>query len=248
MERRKARCSSTVDSTFLVALADRNATDQGDLRHSLLDLSENLQWDAQVCFRLLQIVMGDRERQPIDEATLERRDDARQEHWTQSTSEVALKIVRTGLAEPEMRDELFLQVLCQITGNPSTASCIRGWQMLNVLLTCFPPSSSLEPCLRNFLQERSTQEGTATLAEHACQSLDSVLQRGARTRLPSVASVGAAAAAAATARSADDDRASRLFGASIEEIMARARNETEPFVLPPFLPFLTEVREHIRCV
>jgi hypothetical protein len=52
---------------------------------------------------------------------------------------------------PELRDEIFLQLCKQLTGNPSVGSTERGWVLLHVALCSFPPSEELE----NFLEVRA---------------------------------------------------------------------------------------------
>ena len=48
-----------------------------------------------------------------------------------------------GLANPEvMRDEIYLQVMRQMHGNPSARSVIHSWQLLSMLCTTLPPSAT----------------------------------------------------------------------------------------------------------
>jgi hypothetical protein len=54
---------------------------------------------------------------------------------------------------PELRDEIFIQLCKQLTGNPSVVAVERGWVLLHVALCSFPPSEELE----NFLEVRSRQ-------------------------------------------------------------------------------------------
>lgn len=59
-----------------------------------------------------------------------------------------------GLALPELRDEILLQLAKQLTGNPSLASAERGWVLLHAALATFPPSEELENFLELWLRER----------------------------------------------------------------------------------------------
>lgn len=54
--------------------------------------------------------------------------------------EITTKVVNV----PSLRDEIFAQVIKQLTSNPSADSMKRGWQMLLVLLMIAPPSPKFE--------------------------------------------------------------------------------------------------------
>lgn len=54
--------------------------------------------------------------------------------------EICTKVVNVSA----LRDELFAQVIKQLTGNPSADSMRRGWQLLLVLLMLVPPSPKFE--------------------------------------------------------------------------------------------------------
>jgi hypothetical protein len=110
------------------------------LRQPLTDMDKSVQSVALKCFRDLQRVMGDRlycrknrqktsdslEPKALDLQTIQRHLDY-------------------GIWEQQLRDELYLQVLKQITANPSARSTQRGWQVLSVYANAFPPSKQLIP-------------------------------------------------------------------------------------------------------
>lgn len=54
--------------------------------------------------------------------------------------EICAKVVNV----PALRDEIFAQVIKQLTSNPSADSTKRGWQLLLVLLMIVPPSPKFE--------------------------------------------------------------------------------------------------------
>jgi hypothetical protein len=61
---------------------------------------------------------------------------------------LAREIIEKGILQPEIRDEIFIQVIKQLTNNPSPESCRKGWQLMELALKHFPPSSAFE----NFLE------------------------------------------------------------------------------------------------
>ncbi|XP_018417061.1 PREDICTED: unconventional myosin-XV-like [Nanorana parkeri] len=67
-----------------------------------------------------------------------------------------------------LRDEVFCQVLKQITENPKQESCNRGWIMLSLLTGYFLPSPTLLPCVTKYLQDTvgDYQEISRNCQEH----------------------------------------------------------------------------------
>ena len=52
-------------------------------------------------------------------------------------------IVQKGIANRELRDEIYAQIVDQTYGNPDEASAERGWMLMGLCLSAFPPSPSL---------------------------------------------------------------------------------------------------------
>merc|ERR1711871_407327 len=63
----------------------------------------------------------------------------------------AQDIVVAAKADASLGDEVFVQVLKQLTCNPSRRSSLLGWKLLLQLCQQVPPSESLEEFLRSFL-------------------------------------------------------------------------------------------------
>jgi len=78
---------------------------------------------------------------------------------------LALELLTTGIATHLLRDEIFCQVMKQVTENPKPESEARGWNLMSMLLAAFPPSQSLENYLELFL--RKSNKMTCVKVLHA---------------------------------------------------------------------------------
>lgn len=81
-------------------------------------------------FKLVQIYMGDRKARD-----------------GMSLNSVAMDIIGTALAQPPLRDELYIQLCRQTTENHIRESLIRGWELLAICLSFLPPSPTFQPAL-----------------------------------------------------------------------------------------------------
>lgn len=81
-------------------------------------------------FKLVQIYMGDRKARD-----------------GMSLNSVAMDIIGTALAQPPLRDELYIQLCRQTTENHIRESLIRGWELLTICLSFLPPSPTFQPAL-----------------------------------------------------------------------------------------------------
>ena len=59
------------------------------------------------------------------------------------THDNVVQLLKIGLYEPSLRDELYVHVLKQLTDNPYLAARASGWLLLSLYLHCFPPSKEL---------------------------------------------------------------------------------------------------------
>ncbi|KAI9442649.1 MyTH4 domain-containing protein [Lactarius indigo] len=94
--------------------------------------------------------------------------------------EEARWLLREGLANGELRDEVYCQVMKQLTNNPNADSTFRGWQLRCVLLVTFPPSKNFEPYLHAFLSQHTgmTQGRVDVLAKHCVKRLAAIAKKG----------------------------------------------------------------------
>lgn len=101
------------------------------------------------------------------------------------------QIVDTGLAHPLVRDEVYAQLIRHLTGNPSYVSTQRGWHLMLVALSCFPPSEHFENTLEWFLRSQGES--------HCVNALHRTVFTGATAEAPTLEEVEAAEATTITA-------------------------------------------------
>ena len=79
----------------------------------------------------------------------------------------AIKHTRLALRSPEeVKDEAYLQVIKQITRNPNPNRCVRGWNMLALMASCYPPSMELYHALIHYFLD-IIKTGDEDLAKRA---------------------------------------------------------------------------------
>ena len=60
--------------------------------------------------------------------------------------------INVGINNPQVRDELFCQIVKQILENPSEENSDRCWMMLGLCASCFSPSEDLAVCIATFIR------------------------------------------------------------------------------------------------
>lgn len=149
-------------------------------------------------------------------------------------------LIGEGLTHGELRDEIYCQVMKQLTGNPSPESVFKGWQLLCVLLVSFPPSKDFETYLRAFIQQRTfvphadgtTDRGRVDImAKYCLKRLTFISRKGPKGKAMSVAEIETASDAAFNPST---------FGETLEGIVRiQSRNYPNEKV-PIILPFLAD--------
>lgn len=81
-------------------------------------------------FKLVQIYMGDRKARA-----------------GMSLNSVITDITTMAVAQPPLRDELYVQMCRQTTENHTRESLIRGWELLAICLAFISPSTTFQPAL-----------------------------------------------------------------------------------------------------
>ncbi|KAA0155260.1 hypothetical protein FNF27_01564 [Cafeteria roenbergensis] len=100
---------------------------------------------------------------------------------------LAQDILQKGLDEAELRDEIYLLVLKQLTGNTVKTSEMRCWQLICMCVGTFPPTHEFEYCLLNFLLSHRESMGTVgNYARYALRRLEGSVTAGASAFVPSV--------------------------------------------------------------
>ncbi len=54
--------------------------------------------------------------------------------------EIAQKLLHQGLKRPELKDELYMQLLKQTRGNPYAPSRQKAWELFHLVAASMPPS------------------------------------------------------------------------------------------------------------
>ncbi|XP_046664613.1 rho GTPase-activating protein 39 isoform X5 [Homalodisca vitripennis] len=117
------------------SIRDMLSWSKDPIRKPMLVLSDkSLKKDAVEMFKLVQIYMSDRKAK-----------------LGMSLNSVALEICNYGYTKPALRDELYIQICRQTTENPRRESLRRGWELLAICLSFFPPSPKFQTYLDSYM-------------------------------------------------------------------------------------------------
>ncbi|KAM5165557.1 unconventional myosin-VIIb [Mantella aurantiaca] len=107
----------------------------------------------------------------------------------QSRSQVELtdQIFSGPIREEALRDEIYCQILKQMTGNNNSYSMASGWQLLWLCTGLFPPGKVLLNHVQKFTENRRKEP----LAKDCRQRMQRVLQTGARKHPPHLVEIEA---------------------------------------------------------
>ncbi|XP_059234449.1 myosin XVB [Mustela nigripes] len=96
--------------------------------------------------------------------------------------ELLYDLLRPCRENKNLRDEIYCQVIKQVTRHPQPEHCVRGWSFLSLLTGIFPPSATLMPYVTKFLQDSGPSQ---ELARRSQEHLQRTVKYGGRSRLPS---------------------------------------------------------------
>ncbi|XP_041835870.1 rho GTPase-activating protein 39 isoform X3 [Melanotaenia boesemani] len=130
-----------------VSIANMLSWNRGSIKKPMLVTSNRaVRKEACEMFKLVQAYMGDRP------SRLDRR-------------HCALLIVTKCWDMPGLRDELYVQLVRQTTGNASPRSLAAGWELMAVSLAFFAPSPKFRCYLEGYIQRH-----TETTSDKKCES------------------------------------------------------------------------------
>ncbi|EGF77726.1 hypothetical protein BATDEDRAFT_91387 [Batrachochytrium dendrobatidis JAM81] len=186
------------------------------LKAPLMQLRPSLHKDAIKCFKAIQKIMNPRvslESQFVD------------------IQELLEKGIRIG----GLRDEICVQLCKQLTKNPSNESLKRGWQLMDIICSTFPPSKNLDNYLKNFIQQHFGIDGPGsqldTIIRHTSGSLLRTSRIGPRGRTMTPAEINQVLEAPFK---------NSVFGDTLENIMERQIKSQPTLELPRILLFLSD--------
>jgi len=94
-------------------------------------------------------------------------------------------IVRHGIEKPELRDEIFIQIIRQLTNNPNNEYCLRLWALLGLVSAAFSPSKSFSKLLFDYLRSKPRKDPSITCHAQFCLDNLQAPRLGARKLPPS---------------------------------------------------------------
>ncbi|KDD76129.1 hypothetical protein H632_c343p0, partial [Helicosporidium sp. ATCC 50920] len=103
------------------------------------------------------------------------------------------KLLHQGLKRPELRDELYLQLVKQTRGCPPGAPLQRAWQLLLVCASVMPPSREFTALVSEYVHGASKDADSADevrdLASRAWDALKRTTKAGQRRTLPELSEI-----------------------------------------------------------
>ncbi|XP_074900633.1 myosin XVB isoform X1 [Buteo buteo] len=104
----------------------------------------------------------------------------------QNEVECIYEILQLCKEKESLHDEVYCQVIKQVTHNPNQESVLRGWLLLNLLTGYFLPSNILMPYATKFLQLASSDPSSThhDIAKICQSNLRKNFMYGGRRRLP----------------------------------------------------------------
>jgi myosin heavy subunit len=77
-------------------------------------------------------------------------------------------IIRHGIERAELRDEIYIQIIRQLTNNPFNDYCLRLWTILGLVSAAFPPSKNFSKHLIAYLRSKPRKDPSITCYAQFC--------------------------------------------------------------------------------
>eukprot|EP01137_Pigoraptor_chileana_P021021 Opistho-2@84196 len=178
---------------------------------------KNVPKDAVKNFKIVQAFMGDRG----------------MPKGFSGASQLAQSVLEKGLLFPEIRDEIFVQLIKQTTNNKRLEGNAQGWVLISLCVTMFPPSRNLESYLRNYIQQHFADSDfkVITLSKYSIKKLAKVCETGPRIRVPTVPEVERAMVAPFNPS---------VFNVTLDDIMQLQQDFDPEYPLPKVMTTLCD--------
>lgn len=145
-------------------------------------------------------------------------------------------VLEACIAKPQLRDEVFCQLMTRLQSSAPPSSRFRAWQFLGVLLTTVTP---VDDTINKFISVAAEEVGESEveheslrlLAQHCLKRVSIMQHVGFRTKAPSVAEIQAAWEAAFHPA---------VFGQKLEVMMQAQAHAYPDTAIPLVLPFLVQ--------
>uniref|UniRef100_A0A7S0Y9G8 Kinesin motor domain-containing protein n=1 Tax=Polytomella parva TaxID=51329 RepID=A0A7S0Y9G8_9CHLO len=109
--------------------------------------------------------------------------------------EIAQKLLHQGLKRPELKDELFMQLVKQTRGNPNLESRAKAWELLYLVSSTMPPSKEFLTLVSEFIHavahDDVEEQMIKSLAAKTWSGLKRSAKAGPRRTLPQVEEIDA---------------------------------------------------------
>ncbi|CEP13381.1 hypothetical protein [Parasitella parasitica] len=184
------------------------------IKQPLIMMNKDLYKDAYKCFKMIQMVMGDRQRPK----------------YTSDIEDIQA-ILTCGITKGQMRDEIYVQTCKQLHDNPSGDSIRKGWELLCIISVTFPPSKNLEAYLTNFVRQnhRVQENQVDIMSQHVSTKLKRICIRGAKGKVLTSAEIN---------RAKEAPFKPSVFGESLGFIMELQQSIDPTLQIPQIVPFL----------
>ncbi|XP_029005665.1 rho GTPase-activating protein 39 isoform X2 [Betta splendens] len=147
-----------------VSIANMLSWNRGSIKKPMLVTSNQaVRKEACEMFKLVQAYMGDRP------SRLDRR-------------HCALLIVTKCWDMPGLRDELYVQLVRQTTGNASPRSLAAGWELMAVSLAFFAPSPKFRCYLEGYIQRHTEPTSDKKLTQFILEQQELKLKKNSKSR------------------------------------------------------------------